>query len=467
MILFLLIFILGYLLANLISSSLSIFEKIGLGFPLGFGFITFIMFILNVCHLKFTYTNILWIILALDASLISFLVISKQFKTLGGGFNEELAKIKTLNIPWLFLTGLVVYILYVVSAKTLFWPTAAYDSVTGYDLMAKVSAIEGTFANSIFNPDYSFGSIRCTYPPYVSGSYALAYMTGLESSKISQVFIVLSLFFLFWATIRQYMHETIAILFTLIFLVVPELLAMSALSLSNVPQITFAAIGMIYLYQYIEKRESNRLVLAIVLLALNVWTRSDGVVFIFGGGIMLLFDAYRKYKFSVKNYWKTMLIYAVGTITPFLLWQIFLATYIPTSYSNSNVFVNTLFWDYDKFVGLFSLIWEVISSTQLYGITFILILVLLILNFKNTLVDKPTLGLGILTTLVTYIFIYYQMDNGSDKFGYSLGSMVKSSFKRGMFPFIPLLLFYVGTCMNVTRFSNWILKKKKIEKKRK
>ncbi len=448
------IFLSGFMIMNIISTEFGLSQKIGLSMPLGFGLTTVIMLLINFSGVKFTIELIVLLSLLTVAS-IGFIVLRK--KKLASIVNLDLKPLRNLqyfNLSWIFLVLVLFYIVYGITAKALFWPPSAYDSITGYDYMAKVTAAEGKFNNSIFDQTNPTNSIRHSYPPFVPGSYAIAYMLGFQSSKISMVLIFVSLIIYFWSLLRKYTTETAAIFFTLVMASVPEFLAMSALSLTNVPQTLFASAGLLALFEYHKKSHKQYLILSIVLLGLNAWTRSDGVVFIAGGGVMLLYHFLLKKKID----WKPLISYSILSILPLVTWQIFMKINIEGIYSSSDAFVRHLFWDGEKMKELISLIWNIISSSQLYGVVFILFVIILLINFKFLRKDKPILLIGIFTSFILYSFLYYQMDNGGDNFGYSISSMINSSFKRGMFPFIPAICFYMASSTMITRLFKWIYK---------
>ena len=80
---------------------------------------------------------------------------------------------------------------------------------------------------------------------------------------------------------------------------------------------------------------------------------------------------------------------------------------------------------------------------QLYGLTFMLSFLIILLNFKNIKKDKPYVLLFLLVSFAVYFAIFYLIDE--KKQNAPLSSLMESSFKRGMFCFIPPLLFYAST----------------------
>lgn len=443
LIIFSLLFIIGLIVVNALAPKFDIWQKMGLSFPIGFGLIIYLMTFINLIGMKFN-LPVLFGGASIIALIVGYFTFKKEHLALVT-LNVDFKKLKNVNLSWILIFGVIAYIVYGITAKTMFWPTSAYDSITGYDLMGKISAAEGVFHNSIFNPENPIASIRNSYPPLVSGSFSIAYMTGLESPKISITLMFLSVVIFFWATMRKNTTEVAALFFTLLLVSVPEFLAMSALSLTNVPQTFFASSGLIVLYLYIKEKDFKYLVFGAILLGLNVYTRSDGIVFIFGGGVMLLYDAYKNYKFKYKEYAKSILIYSAVAIAPFVLWFTYVKIFIPNAYSSSRVFKKTLHWDSSKLSELSSEVWALFSSYLLYGMFFTVFAIVLLLNIRNIVKKFPVLLVGILASFVLYFVLYYQMDFSSDNFGYSISSMVGSSFKRGLFPFLPVLCFFMAT----------------------
>ncbi|MBT8326522.1 MAG: glycosyltransferase family 39 protein [Bacteroidia bacterium] len=455
---FVLIFVLGFILTNTISTKLTLGEKVGLAFPFGFALLSFVMVFYSFITVPFTLSLVL--ITSSVLAIISLAILWKQgnLKRIIHFDTYPIQKLKSINLSWIFLAGLVVYIVYAMAAKAMFWPTAAYDSITGYDYMAKVVAAEGTYNNSIFDVENPTAGIRHSYPPFVNSSFAVAYMAGLNSTKIIVVLLFISLAIYFWSVFRKYTTETAAIFFTLLLVAVPEFLAMASLSLTNVPQTLFAAAGLIAIFEFIQKRDSSYLILGAVLVGLNVWTRSDGVIFIVGGGLMLLIDGFRNHRMKIANYWKPLVLFGAISATPFIIWQAYSKFYIKNVYSSSDAFVKHLFWDSDKFTDLVSQVYTILESTQLYGAIFIIFVIVIIANIRNIIKTKPIMLISILISFALYFMLYYQMNNGGDGFAYSVQSMVRSSFKRGMFPFLPMVCFYMATTPMVNKFFNWIFK---------
>jgi len=432
------VLILGFSIVNAISKKFSILEKIGLSFLLGIGFETFFMFILDVLTIKFN----LFILIAISISLIILLNIKNINKF--GLQIQKLKAIKTkakkinyksINFIWLFFFLIICILLYGSAAKSLYWPTFAYDNVAGYDLMGKVMASEGSINNSLFEIDNApiLGSARrCIYPPLVSGSFAFAYLCNLSTSKlISSLFFI---FFIlsFYASLRIVTNRINSIIATFLMIITPEMFAFSSLSTTNIPTAIYGSLAIIYLYLWLNKREKRYLIISSILMAFNVWTRSDAVVFNITGFAVLFMDA------IIKKQWKALFIYSIISFPLFFAWNLFIKYNIII---DQNVFIDKLFWDADKCSKILVWVKNLITNTSLYGIAFYALFIIIIINIKYLIKDKSSLLLILFfVSWILYTLVFYQMDNSKMD---PLNNMMRASYRRGLFVFIPIIWFYI------------------------
>ena len=454
----LILFITGLSIINLVSTKFSILEKTGLSFPLGFGFVTIMMFLLELLGISFDKETLLFLELVLIFICLGT-IWWKNDRKIPFNFPES-RPIKSfsffsLNLSWMLVVGCLAYLLYVTFSKALFWPTIAYDSITGYDFMGRMMAMEGTVKSSMFSDMNPFYSIRCGYPLFVPGSYGYTYMLGFDTSKITVVILMMSLVIAFYGFLKQFTNNLAAAIFTLLFISTPEFIAMGALSLSNVPHSLFVVSGIISMFLWMERGQMRYFYLAVMLLALNVWTRSDGVNFLVGAGFMVLLNSIRTKE------WKPLIMLVLFTSIPFLAWQIYLTSTL--NIENSNVFMKTFSMDGDKFSELWTYISTVLKSTQYFGVAPYLISIGIAANSLYLLKVHYQLLIMILVSFIIYIVIYYQMDFSSENFGYSIKSMVLSSYKRGMFSFVGLFYFYIAISPISKRLFHYMIEHKALK----
>lgn len=455
---FIILYLLGFVFVNLIAPKISLIQKTAIGFPFGFAFYSFIMLTFNLLNVKFSIVNlsVTAFVLTVFGVLLKFKYFIQLFKQRSVSF-KSFFKLQNINITWIFLFGILAYLLYGIICKSLFWPPTAYDSFTGYDYMAKVLAQEGCFNNSIFDIVNPTNSIRHSYPPFVCSAFSIAYMAGLNSSKIILVLLLISFLVLFYSLSYQRSNHTLAIFFTLLLFSTPEFLAMSALSLTNIPQTFFSSAGLIFIALFISEKQKDYFWIGAILIGLNVWSRYDGLVYIGGGAMMLFMEMIARKKFKHVKSYISLILFVLIAISPFVIWQSFQKLMIDGIYKSSDAFVKHLFYDSEKISLLVKMIFSVMKSTHYYGWTFAAFVVVVLLNIRNILKNNTYLFVGIIVSFLLYSFLYYQMDNESGNFSYSLQSMVSSSFKRGMFPFLPLLCYYMATSTVLNKLIRFIL----------
>ena len=190
--------------------------------------------------------------------------------------------------------------------------------------------------------------------------------------------------------------------------------------------------------------ESLILFIASILLALNLWARNDGIVFNSAGLLLLIYDSIRTKR------WNEPIHFFLITFSPFICWTIYLKLIFGISQDR---FVDHLFWDSGRIKTIFLWVKSLLSNTNLYGLTFYLFFLAILVNIKNVLKDKQRILILIFLSFLFYCMIYYQFDDLKQD---PLNAMMSTSFKRAMFYFVPLVLFYCSTNKMSQRFFSTI-----------
>lgn len=428
-----LIWIWGYSLISLLGKGFNLPLKAGLSMLLGLGLVSVAMFLYDLVHIPITLYSVLG--LAFVSSLLAFFKIKSicldDFKELK---STDFA-ISRINFTWVFFLGILLYLTYGIYKKSVYWPVTEYDSVTGYDFMAKMIAAEGKLNVSIF--DYSTNALamaRFIYPPIVATSYSIPYLCGMELSRIMPVVFFVSLLFGFYGVIRQYTTHTAAIIVTVLMAVAPEMFSHAALSLTNLPNAAYASLAVITFFVWTREKTRPWLLLSAVTMAFTLFSRSDSIVFAAATLLVMFWYSIREKSF------KDLFLYGTISLSLFAAWMLYLKVVIHSS--SSDFFVKELFWDgekLDKILGYVMdfMVWE----TQFYGVTFWMFFLLLAINIKHLKTDLTTFLAASILAWLSYTFLYYQMDYKVA----SLDMFMKASYKRGMFCFVPLAWYYVAT----------------------
>lgn len=432
----LILFLLGWSVINFISAEFTLPEKISFSFLAGITFISLIMFLLDLFGIPITLVSVYVFALVITAAAAA-LTFRKQVD-----YFKQLSKpkftFKDVNIAWIVFAAAIGYVVYGVTVKNLYWPTTAFDSVAGYDLMAKAITNEGAIRNSLFGTDgtaISGSAHRIIYPPMVSGSFVYVYLSGLELPKLAITLYFVPFVFAFYFLIRKFINPTAAI-FALFFTVfVPEMVAHAALSLINLPQAVFASLGLLCVYIWYDKRDFKYLLLGALMLAANTFTRTDGIFFNGTAFLLVLF-------YAIKNKtYKELIYFTLIAFSTFVVWNLYLKIFgIKAAVPNQQLLIPYPFWDADKFADWFGNIKYILLHPVYYGITIYLITAALLVNIPN-IIKKDMLPFLFLTffTFAAYTFLFYQIDYSWD----AMQNVISYSYKRGMFAFMPLFIFYV------------------------
>lgn len=443
--------LLGLSVINVFAYRITVLEKAGFIFPVGMGINSFIMFIMDVMHIPLTRPGLILIanvILVIGLNVIVY-IRNKPIR-----MPELPWKNKTFkayfkpNLAWVFLMAYTLYVVYAIAVKAMFWPPFIYDSINGYDFLARVIAHEGTFNNTIFNPENPLYSVRSLYPPLVPMNMSFAYLIGSQTSQAVVALFYVSIFVSFYALLKRYTTHLGAVIFSLLLVITPEFAAFSALSSPNPPCTFFSAMSLLCLIVYYKDDNRNFLNLGMILMFFALWTRTETVVFAAAGFLILLLISIKKKKF------RDLIIYSAGCAVVFAIWQWYLATVLHVQ--NAEPIIMKLYWDPGKLSRMWAQVVSVTFKAQFYGWSIYIFLIMIAVNIYFIIKKKDNLMLlgTIFISWLLYIFVYYQIDTD---YGPNATIWILAGYKRGLFYFLPLMLFYCGTNAAVSKvFNKWL-----------
>lgn len=435
----------GFSILNFISPRFSILEKAGLSFLLGMAAQTLGMLLLDSAGIRLTVGNILVfsILLIVLLNIKTFLrrneiiqmLRSTRFTVLPAG----------INLVWLLFIVLIVYLEYMNWTKCMFWPTFDRDSLAGFDTIGWIISREHTLKGlSVFQGDYMPGingaGSYITYMPMIQLSYAYVYLLGAATSKLIPALIYLCFLVSFYAVANRFCGHTAAAMATFFILITPEMIAFSSLSGTNVIHAVYAALGVIYTVLWLREGDRAFFALAILLTAGGGWVRNESVVFVVASTIVIfLCDRKRR------NY-KDALLFAGISLSPFLLWNVFMI--INGLFAESNVILRP-FIDTEKMITIWLYLKSLLGSTLYYGLGFVLFPVAILLNIRN-ITGRREFVLPAITvlSLLFYAVLLYQIDYNWD----TIQNVLSYSAKRFLFCFSPLVWLYIFSNQMVNRF---------------
>ncbi len=446
------VFLFGLGIINAGAKEIKLLEKLGFALPIGLGIGTLLLFGFDLVGLPMNSYSLFIGSLA-GLTLATHALAIPYYRTWFAELkNREKFSIKQLwpiNFGWLVLMACITVVVHTIVSKTVFWPVFIHDSVNGYDFLARVIHVEGTFNNSIFDPSYPMYSVRSLYPPFTPLSFSISYLFENESSKIINAIFYTSNALVFYSFLSRYSGHLAAALFSFLLLITPEFAAFSALSSPNPICTFYSGMGMICLYIWYKDNLNAYFIVGLLCILLAVWTRSEAVMFVVGGGFIALIKA-------IKDRTVTkLLIFGVSCAAVFLFWQLYLKFGLKVE--GSDDVIKHLYWDYDKLVRLMGKVKSVTFNMQYYGMLVHLFVAMVVVNAYFSLKHKEGLVLlsAVFVPWLVYIFIYYQLDDPYMPTGGT--DYIQSGYKRGIFYFFPIMLFY---CANnrvaYTIFNKWL-----------
>jgi hypothetical protein len=432
--------LLGFCVALSISQRLKLVEALGLAFPIGIGLQTFWMIFLDVLSIRLTATSVLAASWLTIAGAAAFFYLRRDLLKEWWQYAGRLTRPK---VSWLWLLALLAVgvVMAMSLAKTMFYPTFDTDSVRGFNLIGKVVAHEGTLrACSLFtDPNYwelhGAGSYRA-YTPLTQLAYAYVYMLGAATSKIVNALIFVSFAAAFYGVTSRFATHTLTAIATFFTIVTPEMLAFSSLSGTNVTHAIYASLGILFFAAWYYKKIPSLLWISAALLMCNSWARTEGAAFAGAACCAMLWCSVK-----AKAY-KPLLWFSGLCLFPIIFWQLFLKIY-----SLEVAMTFFLSWDSHRVAVVAGEMWLLFASFTLYGFTFLCFLIALLSNVWAMIKKRDhlaTLTLMLLAWLF-YTILVYLIDYTWD----SLEAVMRSSYKRFLFSFVPLLWFYVAAGYNV------------------
>lgn len=298
--------LLGLTICWLIIPDVAISVRLALAYSLGFGFLTLAMFFLNVFGLKFSLLNTTILV----SAIIGILLVSRgrrNWLELRSALKvNPFAGIKrfiiSLSVFEKIILGLLLFFLLSHLVIAVYWPVIWSDSLTLYDLRAKLLFEEQSFPGAVAKFEYQLLNIARTsylfsHAPMTSLVHTWFYLCGWASPKIFYPLLFISLAILFYHFLRLYVPRYHALLFTLILVTTSYIYVYASSSYPHFTVAFYFSIGTFYLYRWVWVQKRNFLLLAGIFLGLSSWVRQLSGIFFLGYLIIFLFVAVSRRRF--------------------------------------------------------------------------------------------------------------------------------------------------------------------------
>ncbi|MCS6934466.1 MAG: hypothetical protein NZM35_04850 [Chitinophagales bacterium] len=451
----LLCYLLGASLMLLISRRYSLPELLGYAYLTGIATESVIMLLFDVAGIKITSGTMI---------VANVVLITAALAVNHKGIREGISQLKlpplrlhNVNLVAWFFVLLMAWLYHAVSVKGLFWPATDHDAIGSFDKLGRIIAAEGKIKISLYQ--WNLQGAAGVYPPLFNAALAYAYVFGAMLSKIIITLFFLSFLLVFYSLMKETVNHTAAAVTTFVLMLTPEMFAHAALGLGNMPTAAYVCAGALSTFIWIDKKDEKYFWIGALMMAWVVWIRSDTVVFTAAALLIMAMDYWRH-----KNL-KKMLLYGFVAVLPFVVWYLYMKLKLHTTTSGrfdfSIGYVAERFdmvWGYIRAM-LFAGQYGSIDGGQLYGIVFVLFFLMLAINFlwmfqpklrSTILTDRWHVLVFFAASFIAYTLLFYFIDEKAQNS--PLYSLMESSFKRGMFCFVPVALYYSATNYTASRF---------------
>lgn len=430
------VFLMGFALIQVCCYALKPVEKFGFAMPVGIGLSSIYMFILDLVGIP---VNSKTALLAGQMIIIVVLLFLTKRKH-GNVLPSRPDILQSLEFPhrdmayYLALAGILAMLI-VIGIKSVIWPIVSYDAVTGYDMLAKIIAVEGTFDNSVFDKANSLETHRTGYPPLYPYALTYARLFGPVNPQVTCLFWYVPMAICFYGLLRHYLTPLGSAVFTLLLISTPDYADFSSISSNNTPLAFYSGLGMIAIYIWYDKQIRSYFTLGMILIALGSWDRLEGVFFFVGAAILVFIHCWQSRKFQ------PLLMFLVICLLPTIVWQIYSSEILEVSFKREVRLMP--FWDAERFRSLVDEVEKVTFSTFYYGIVIFLSLVMiglhLVLAFFTKQKKHWLLIACIAIAWLGYVALFYQM-----KTEFVSNALISASYKRGLYSYLPPLIFGVS-----------------------
>lgn len=267
LLLLVLIYLIGYLLINLIYNKASVIEKICLGYISSIGLLTFSSFILNLYQFPFSKETLFYQLLCSLIITITLNFLAKK------QLHSKIFKRFTFKIPHLtkyekiaLLVTVALSSLAIISS--LYWPVKDWDSIVLYDFRAKTFVATGHMDDGI-NRGYFFG-----YPLLTSIAHSYVYFVNFQQPGIIHSLFYVSFLGIVYSFLKKQTNKKWSIIWTTLIAMSPGLYGHAQMTYTNISYVVYLVSAFIYLHLWLKNKNISTLIISALLLGLSTWSRS-------------------------------------------------------------------------------------------------------------------------------------------------------------------------------------------------
>lgn len=260
----------GILITLLTVPEISALERLSLGWVLGLGLSTVLIFIALFSNIAVEPLKILFFLLIL-IWFLSFFLRKKLFL-----FRLQLKRsflgFKRFNTLEKFLLFGIIFLCFYVLVVSFYWPVHAWDAITLYDFRGKILA-DPVSAFSYLRGEFNW--FYYGYPLLTSLSHSFVYLFGGSNPLFLSGFFYIAFGLMFYGALREFSSRKLSLLGTFLLLAHFQMIRHIILAYSNLPYLVYFSMGTIYLLIWMVKKKEGYFLIGGLLVGLAVWTRDQ------------------------------------------------------------------------------------------------------------------------------------------------------------------------------------------------
>lgn len=294
-ILFIVTVFFGYLLISFWQRDFSLIEKLLIGFSLGLGIVSLLMFLIGLVGFPLTSTSVLALILLLCFILLLSLKIKSKRLIL-----FERPVFKRLSFLEILLICFILLFVFWSFSQTIFWPPWEWDSLALYDFRGRVIAENHSLATDFFTSQPNLTAYNYVYPFSTSLMHTLIYLGGGSNPQFIYSLYYASLLGLLYVCLRKRISRLQSLAVVAVLASTPEILFPSTIAYPNIPYALYFSFSTIYFWEWMIHKKNGFFFVSAIFLGLSAWIRNSEPFWVVNLAIiLLLLFSQRKFALSL------------------------------------------------------------------------------------------------------------------------------------------------------------------------
>lgn len=348
------------------------------------------------------------------------------------------------------VTGsLLAYVLFVPVWASWYFPVTPFDAMAGIDLVARTAVEEGTVNNSVFTDPALQGRLS-NQPFYAPFAMLMQVVTRLIGFPFGQIWLgpmALAFIWFMWGSLRRVAtSRTLANVLVLLFVMIPELHGYLYLLQTDMINAVMLTVGIVVLVEALRRCDRTMIPVAALFLAGACWSRTETIILV-AFGVLATIPLMRR-TLGTKETIRAVVILLVPGAVAIAAWQVlYVGTILPQHPDTASELVMPTFQRVNVVVK--DLVGDVLKDITLWGWTFILLLVVVVLQLPAQLtrhVSSPdrqawsyvVWGTAIIVGLVVVGSLF-------------TSAIVEQTLRRGIFKLLPIV-YLVMASMPVVQY---------------